>query len=60
MNARALVVLRGRRIVAEDALARVEMPCAHQVVDVVLEINLVRIRLVCRLYVFNTFIWLTV
>jgi ABC-type antimicrobial peptide transport system ATPase subunit len=44
VNARALAVLRGGRMVAEDALARVEMSCAHQVVDVVLEINLVRIR----------------
>ncbi len=60
MNVTALVVLRGRRMVAEDALARVEMSCAHQVVDVVLEINLVGIRLVCRLHVLNTFIWFTV
>ncbi|CAB3976853.1 Hypothetical predicted protein [Paramuricea clavata] len=31
-------------MVAEDALAMVEMLCAHQVVDVVLEIYLVRIK----------------
>jgi hypothetical protein len=47
-------------MVAEDDLARVEILCAHQVVNVVLEINPVRIRLVCRSDVFNTFIWLTV